>query len=77
MRVCVFKLAEGAPYCIDSASGQRDYRIDGVPRGDYQVLTYPRDGNGAPGGYTGCVDDLNARCIAHDLRVVVWWKRAK
>ncbi len=71
MRVCAFELAEGAPYCISSAPGQREYRIDGVPLGDYQVLAYPREGDGAPGGYTGCVDELNASCTDHDLRVVV------
>ena len=71
MRVCAFELAEGAPHCIETEPAQRQYRIDGVPQGDYQVLAYPREGSGAPGGYTGCVDDLDARCTAHDLRVVV------
>ena len=71
MRVCAFDLAEGAAHCISSAPFQREYRIDDVPRGDYQVLAYPRDGSSAPGGYTGCVDDLSARCTEHDLRVVV------
>ncbi len=71
VRVCAFELAEGAPYCISSAPGQRGYRIDGIPLGDYQVLAYPREGDGAPGGYTGCVDELNASCTDHDLRVVV------
>ncbi|MEO6364729.1 MAG: hypothetical protein ABIO38_01570 [Luteimonas sp.] len=71
MRVCAFELADGASHCTSSVSGQHEYRIEGVPRGDYQVLVYPRDGSGAPGGYTGCADDLNAGCTAHDLRVVV------
>lgn len=71
MRVCAFELAEGAAHCITSARGQREYRIEAIPYGDYQLLAYPRDGSGAPGGYTGCVDDLNANCTAHDLRVVV------
>ena len=71
MRVCAFELADGAARCITSTPGQRAYRIDGTPRGDYQVLAYPRDGSGAPGGYTGCVDDLSVNCTEHDLRVVV------
>lgn len=71
MRVCAFALEEGASHCISSTPGQRVYRIDDIPRGEYQVLAYPRDGSGAPGGYTGCVDDLSASCTGHDLRVVV------
>lgn len=71
MRVCAFELAEGASRCTSSVPGQREYRIEGMPRGDYLVLAYPRDGSGAPGGYTGCADDLNASCTAHDLLVVV------
>lgn len=71
MRVCAFERAEGASHCTTSVYGQREYRIEGIPRGDYLVLAYPRDDSGAPGGYTGCANDLNASCTAHDLRVVV------
>ena len=71
MRVCAFERAEGASHCTTSVSGKREYRIEGIPLGDYLVLAYPRDGSGAPGGYTGCADDLNASCTAHDLLVVV------
>lgn len=71
MRICAFELAEGASHCTSSVSGQREYRIEGIPRGDYLVLAYPRDDSDAPGGYTGCANDLNASCTAHGLRVVV------
>lgn len=71
MRVCAFELAEATPYCVSTVPGQGEYRIDAIPYGDYLVLAYPQDGDGAPGGYTGCVDELSASCTDHDLRVVV------
>jgi hypothetical protein len=71
MRVCAFELAEATPYCVLTDEGQAQYRIEGVPPGDYLVLAFPHDPGAPPGGYTGCVADLRAGCGDHDLKPII------
>jgi hypothetical protein len=53
MRVCAFELAQGMPQCIQTAPGQRAFRLD-VQRGDYLVLAIPADQHDTRVGYTEC-----------------------
>ena len=71
MRVCAFELAEATPYCVRTGKNQAQYRLDGVPAGDYLVLAFPQEADALPGGYTGCVRDLTAACRDHDLQPVI------
>lgn len=71
MRVCAFELAEGAPYCVRTGKNQAQYRLDGVPPGDYLVLAFPQEADALPGGYTGCVRNLSADCRDHDLQPII------
>ena len=71
MRVCAFELAEATPYCVRTGKGQAQYRLEGVPPGDYLVLAFPQEADALPGGYTGCIQDLSAACRDHDLQPVV------
>lgn len=71
MRVCAFELAEATPYCVRTAKDQAQYRLDGVPPGDYLVLAFPQEAGAPPGGYTGCVRDLSAGCRDHDLQPII------
>ncbi len=71
MRVCAFELAEATPYCARTGKDQAQYRLDGVPPGDYLVLAFPQEAHALPGGYTGCVRNLNADCRDHDLQPIV------
>ena len=71
MRVCAFELAEATPYCVRTGKGQAQYRLDGVPPGDYLVLAFPQEADALPGGYTGCVSDLSAACRDHDLKPII------
>ena len=71
MRVCAFELAEATPYCVRTGKDQAQYRLDGVPPGDYLVLAFPQEADALPGGYTGCVPDLSAGCSDHDLKPII------
>lgn len=71
MRVCAFDLAEATPYCVRTNKDQAQYRLDGVPPGDYLVLAFPQEADALPGGYTGCVRDLSADCRDHDLQPII------
>ena len=71
MRVCAFELAEATPYCVRTGKDQAQYRLDGVPPGDYLVLAFPQEADALPGGYTGCVPDLIAACSDHDLKPII------
>ena len=71
MRVCAFELAEATPYCVRTGKDQAQYRLDGVPPGDYLVLAFPQEVDALPGGYTGCVPDLSAACSDHDLKPII------
>ena len=71
MRVCAFELAEATPYCVRTGKDQAQYRLDGVPPGDYLVLAFPQEADALPGGYTGCVRDLSADCRDHDLQPII------
>ena len=71
MRVCAFELAEATPYCVRTGKNQAQYRLDGVPPGDYLVLAFPQEADALPGGYTGCVRDLGADCRDHDLQPII------
>ena len=71
MRVCAFELAEATPYCVRTGKGQAQYRLEGVPPGDYLVLAFPQEADALPGGYTGCIQDLSAACRDHDLQPIV------
>lgn len=53
MRICAFELAQGMPMCIQTAPGQRAFKID-VQRGDYLVLAIPADQHDTRVGYTEC-----------------------
>ena len=53
MRICAFELAQGMPQCIQTAPGQRAFRLD-VQRGDYLVLAIPADQHDTRVGYTEC-----------------------
>lgn len=71
MRVCAFELAEATPYCVRTGKDQAQYRLDGVPPGDYLVLAFPQEADALPGGYTGCVRNLDADCRDHDLQPII------
>ena len=71
MRICAFELAEATPYCVRTDKGQAQYRIEGVPPGDYLVLAFPQEADALPGGYTACVPDLSAGCGDHDLKPII------
>lgn len=71
MRVCAFELAEATPYCVRTDKDQAQYRLEGVPPGDYLVLAFPQEADALPGGYTGCVPDLSADCSDHDLKPII------
>lgn len=71
MRVCAFELAEATPYCVRTGKDQAQYRLDGVPPGDYLVLAFPQEADALPGGYTGCVRNLDADCRNHDLQPII------
>ena len=71
MRVCAFELAEATPYCVRTDKDQAQYRLEGVPPGDYLVLAFPQEADALPGGYTGCVPDLSAGCGDHDLKPII------
>ena len=71
MRVCAFELAEATPYCVRTGEDQAQYRIEGIPPGDYLVLAFPQEADALPGGYTGCVPDLSAGCGDHDLKPII------
>lgn len=71
MRVCAFELAEATPYCVRTGKDQAQYRLEGVPPGDYLVLAFPQEADALPGGYTGCVRDLSADCRNHDLQPII------
>ena len=71
MRVCAFELAEATPYCVRTGKDQAQYRLDGVPPGDYLVLAFPQEADALPGGYTGCVPGLSADCGDHDLKPII------
>ena len=71
MQVCAFELADATPYCMRTSKDQAQYRLDGVPPGDYLVLAFPQEADALPGGYTGCVRNLNADCRDHDLQPII------
>jgi hypothetical protein len=75
LRVCAFELNDGVATCVRTARGQRDYRIEGLSRGDYVVLAIPGDAPDARIGFTDCTvdhDDDATRDTpcTHELQVV-------
>ena len=71
VRVCAFELADGVPTCITPPDGERKFRIDKLPRGDYLVLAVPEDAPDARVGFTDCTRAPDAAPCTHELQIVV------
>jgi hypothetical protein len=70
VRVCAFELADGVPTCTRTPDGERRFRIDKLPRGDYLVLAVPEDAPDARVGFTDCTRVPDAPACTHVLQVV-------
>ncbi|UHQ20469.1 carboxypeptidase-like regulatory domain-containing protein [Lysobacter sp. KIS68-7] len=71
VRVCAFELADGVPTCTTTPDGQRHFRIDKLPRGDYLVLAVPEDAPDSRVGFTDCTRVPDAAACTHELQIVV------
>lgn len=61
MRICALP-AQGAPSCVNTVGGQRDYRISQLAGGEYRVVAALAEGDMRVGGHVAQVQCIRAPC---------------
>jgi hypothetical protein len=62
MRICALRATDALAICTDSRAGRTDYRLKGLPAGDYQVLAKLSEGDMRVGGHMQPVQCIRAPC---------------
>lgn len=75
MRVCAFPgtpgtAASAGPTCVLTVERQAEYRIDGLPPGDYHVLSWAQGGERVVSAWSVCARDRQSSCINGELEPV-------